>query len=198
MSGPVLPALAGPAEADRVVVLRAPAPGWFRRAVADGALVRAGDELGQLEVLGRVVRLTVPAGLRGAIALPPEPGPRRARIAVGHGQALVHLDPRQLAGATTTVVAAGPGQRAGGLVFVAPTSGRLYRRPGPGKPAFVEVGQRVEAGQTVCLIEVMKTFHRVTYGGGDLPDQASVVEILVGDDADVTAGQPLLALASAP
>ena len=60
------------------------------------------------------------------------------------------------------------------------------------------IAARVEAGQTVCLIEVMKTFHRVTYGGGDLPDQASVVEILVGDDADVTAGQPLLALASAP
>ena len=38
----------------------------------------------------------------------------------------------------------------------------------------------------------MKTFNRVTYGGGDLPARARVVEILVADEDDVTAGQVIL------
>jgi len=81
-----------------------------------------------------------------------------------------------------------------GLVFRAPTSGRFYGRPTPEKPAFVTVGAELTIGTTVCLLEVMKTFNRVTYGGAGLPERAVVVAILVADGADVTAGDPLLAL----
>jgi acetyl-CoA carboxylase biotin carboxyl carrier protein len=45
------------------------------------------------------------------------------------------------------------------------------------------------------LLEVMKTFHRVTYGGPGLPDTARVVRVLIADGDDVNAGDPLLALA---
>jgi biotin carboxyl carrier protein len=41
----------------------------------------------------------------------------------------------------------------------------------------------------------MKTFHRVTYGGGGLPERARVTAVLVADGADVTSGDPLLVLA---
>ena len=40
----------------------------------------------------------------------------------------------------------------------------------------------------------MKTFHRVTYGGADVPPRAKVRELLVADGADVNQGDPLLAL----
>jgi acetyl-CoA carboxylase biotin carboxyl carrier protein len=50
------------------------------------------------------------------------------------------------------------------------------------------------AGVTVCLLEVMKTFHRVTYGGADVPPRARVRELLVADGADVNQGDALLAL----
>ena len=53
-----------------------------------------------------------------------------------------------------------------GLVFRAPTSGRYYGRSSPDKPAFVTAGDELPAGATVCLLEVMKTFNRVTYSGG--------------------------------
>jgi len=75
-------------------------------------------------------------------------------------------------------------------VFRAPTSGRFYGRPGPGKPAFVTAGSELVPNATICLLEVMKTFHRVTYSG----DRARVREVLVEDGADVNAGDPLLAL----
>ena len=79
-------------------------------------------------------------------------------------------------------------------MFRAPTSGRFYSRSAPGKPAFVSVGDELGPNATVCLLEVMKTFHRVTYGGPGLPERAKVREIFVADGADVTAGDPLLAL----
>jgi acetyl-CoA carboxylase biotin carboxyl carrier protein len=77
-----------------------------------------------------------------------------------------------------------------GHVFRAPTSGRYYGRPTPDKPAFLTVGAELRAGATVCLLEVMKTFNRVTYSG----EPARVRELLVADGADVNAGDPLLAL----
>ncbi|RMH42590.1 MAG: biotin carboxyl carrier domain-containing protein [Deltaproteobacteria bacterium] len=78
------------------------------------------------------------------------------------------------------------------MVVRAPTSGRLYRKPGPDRPPFVEVGSVVEPGATLCLLEVMKTFHRVAYGGDGLPARARVVAFLVDDEADVDAGDPIV------
>lgn len=52
-----------------------------------------------------------------------------------------------------------------GLVAVkSPLLGTLYRAPKPGAPAFVEVGSQVSETDTVCLIEVMKTYTTVTAG----------------------------------
>jgi acetyl-CoA carboxylase biotin carboxyl carrier protein len=81
-----------------------------------------------------------------------------------------------------------------GLVFRAPTSGRFYGRAAPDKPPFVSAGEELAPGATICLLEVMKTFHRVTYGGAGLPERARVERVLVADGDDVSAGDPLLAL----
>jgi biotin carboxyl carrier protein len=169
--------------------LASPMPGVFRPAIAVGDVVRAGATLGTLDVLGRVARVVVPedAG-RGAIA-------DLADGAVGFGAVLVRLDRRvELGGdpvAETRPGSARDDAAAGGArVFRAPTSGRLYTRPGPDKPPFVAAGTELRAGATVCLLEVMKTFHRVTYTG----EPARVSALLVADGADIDAGQPLLAL----
>jgi acetyl-CoA carboxylase biotin carboxyl carrier protein len=52
--------------------------------------------------------------------------------------------------------------RANGLVRVeAPMVGVFYRAPQPGAPAFVEVGDTVAQGRTLCLLEAMKLFNEV-------------------------------------
>jgi len=176
--------------------VRAPAPGWFRLALAADHLVAPGDIIGDLEILGRAVRLVAPPALRGLVKLPP--GPAVARRAVAYGDVLfrvatdVSLGAADAAGASAS--AAERDRAAHGLVFRAPTSGRFYGRPTPDKPAFVEAGTELSAGVTVCLLEVMKTFHRVTYGGDDVPPRARVRELLVADGADVNQGDALLAL----
>lgn len=52
-----------------------------------------------------------------------------------------------------------------GMVAIrAPMLGTFYRASAPGEPPFVEVGQQVEADQTICLIEVMKLFNSIQAG----------------------------------
>ena len=171
--------------------VRAPAPGWFRLLVAPDHLVAPGDVIGELDMLGRIVRVTAPT-VRGIVKLPTaSTGTAPARRAVSYGDVLFTV--------ATDVAIAGvdaPKQAAevGGLVFRAPTSGRFYGRPAPDKPPFVVAGAELGTGATVCLLEVMKSFHRVTYGGPDVPPRARVREVVVADGADVNQGDPLLAL----
>lgn len=49
-----------------------------------------------------------------------------------------------------------------GEVIPSPLVGLFYRSPSPDSPAFVEIGDTVEVGQTVCIIEAMKVFNEIT------------------------------------
>ncbi len=70
-----------------------------------------------------------------------------------------------------------------------PMVGVVYLSPEPGAPPFVTVGQEVSAGQTLLLIEAMKTFNQIK-----APRAGKVVRILVASGAPVEYGQPLLIL----
>ena len=165
-------------------VVRAPAPGWFRRTVAADHLVAPGDVIGELEVLGRRIDVIAPQ-VRGLVRVPA--GVKLARQPVSYGDELFRVEAGEIAGVQPQTDDA---HAVGGLVFRAPTSGRFYSRPTPDKPVFVEAGTELSPGSTVCLLEVMKTFHRVSYDGAP----AKVRQVLVADGADVNQGEPLLAL----
>jgi len=65
--------------------------------------------------------------------------------------------------------------------------GTFYRAPAPEEPPFVDVGDRIKAGQTVCIIEAMKIMN-------DLEAEVSgqIVEILVNNGEPVEYGQILM------
>ena len=70
-----------------------------------------------------------------------------------------------------------------------PLPGIFYRRPSPEALPYVEEGQQVKAGQTIGLVEVMKSFHEVP------ADEAGVaLRFLVEDEEPVQIGQGLLDL----
>jgi acetyl-CoA carboxylase biotin carboxyl carrier protein len=164
-------------------ILTSPAPGVFQPSVGGGALVSGDASVGMLEVLGRNITLVVPAEVSGHVT-------GIARKTVQFGDPLAELVP----GAAVEQHATRPTPDAAtsltGPVFRAPTSGRFYGRSAPVKPPFVQAGDELAQGATICLLEVMKTFHRVTYAG----ERARVGKVLVGDGDDVNAGDPLLAL----
>jgi acetyl-CoA carboxylase biotin carboxyl carrier protein len=65
--------------------------------------------------------------------------------------------------------------------------GTFYRAPAPGEPLFVEVGDRVKAGQSVCIIEAMKLMNEI-----EAEVSGQVMEILVQNGEPVEYGQPLM------
>ena len=81
-----------------------------------------------------------------------------------------------------------------GLVFRAPLTGRIYFRPSPDEAPFVEVGDVIDRGTTVCLMEAMKSFNRIPYGGELLPERARVVRFPIEDGSDVDQDMPIMEL----
>jgi acetyl-CoA carboxylase biotin carboxyl carrier protein len=76
-----------------------------------------------------------------------------------------------------------------GHVVKAPMVGTFYRTPSPDAKAFVEVGQAVKEGETICIIEAMKLMNEIE------ADAAGVVKaILVENGQPVEYGQPLFIL----
>jgi acetyl-CoA carboxylase biotin carboxyl carrier protein len=73
--------------------------------------------------------------------------------------------------------------------FASPLPGVFYRAPAPGRPPFKSEGDAVAAGDTVGLIEVMKTFTPVLAEEG-----GRFVKFLVENEDAVMAGQPLYEL----
>ncbi|MBC3190356.1 biotin carboxyl carrier domain-containing protein [Pseudonocardia sp. C8] len=72
---------------------------------------------------------------------------------------------------------------------VSPIPGVFYRKPDPASPDFVKPGQQVTATDQVGLVEVMKSFHPVEAGV-----DGTVVEYLAGHEAEVDAGEPVVAI----
>lgn len=95
--------------------------------------------------------------------------------------------PAPLAEPAAAPVAAPPVPQ--GHVIKSPMVGTFYRSPSPGAKPFVEVGQAVKEGETVCIIEAMKILNEIE------ADRAGVIkEILVENGQAVEYGQPLFVL----
>lgn len=72
------------------------------------------------------------------------------------------------------------------LTIKSPMIGTFYRQSGPDKPIFVSVGDEVEVGQVVCIIEAMKLFNEI-----ESEVAGKIVKVLVEDASPVEFDQPL-------
>ena len=73
-----------------------------------------------------------------------------------------------------------------GHTLKSPMVGTFYRAPSPGAPAFVEVGQAVTKGQTLCIIEAMKLLNEI-----ESDVSGTIKSVLVENGQPVEYGQPL-------
>ncbi|MCM2395651.1 acetyl-CoA carboxylase biotin carboxyl carrier protein [Rhizobium sp. S95] len=88
--------------------------------------------------------------------------------------------------AAVPVAAAEPARNLANAV-AAPMVGTAYLAPAPGARPFIEVGSIVKEGQTLLIIEAMKTMNQIP-----APRSGKVVEILVEDGRPVEYGEPLV------
>ena len=111
----------------------------------------------------------------------PQPMPQYAQPAPAAPQALA---------ATSPAEAEPQGASYRGEAVNSPMVGTFYRSPAPGAKAFVEVGDTVKQGDTVCIVEAMKMMNQIE------ADRDGVVEaILVEDGEPVEFDQPMIVLA---
>ena len=72
------------------------------------------------------------------------------------------------------------------VIIKSPIIGTFYRKPSPDKDSFVEVGQNVEAGNVLCVIEAMKLFNEI-----ESEISGTIIKILADDQSPVEFDQPL-------
>jgi acetyl-CoA carboxylase biotin carboxyl carrier protein len=72
------------------------------------------------------------------------------------------------------------------VTIKSPMIGTFYRSAGPDKPSFVNIGDEVAAGKTVCIIEAMKLFNEI-----ESEVKGKIVKVLVNDASPVEYDQPL-------
>ena len=68
----------------------------------------------------------------------------------------------------------------------APLVGTLYFSPKPGEPPFIKIGDKIEPGQILCIIEAMKIFNEI-----ESEISGKIVKVLVDDNTPVEFDQPL-------
>ena len=122
------------------------------------------------------VQMAMPAGMAMPMQMPaampapapaPAPGPAAA--------------PAPAAGPPAELAA-----DAGLIEIKSPMIGTFYRKPSPDKDNFIEVGDAVKVGDTVCVIEAMKLFNEI-----ESEVSGRIVKILVDDNSPVEYDQPL-------
>jgi acetyl-CoA carboxylase biotin carboxyl carrier protein len=108
-------------------------------------------------------------------------------VAVQAAAAPAAVAPAAPAPAPAAAPAADPAPaRAKGDTVNSPMVGTVYLQPQPGADPFVKVGDTVQAGQTLFIVEAMKTMNPIP-----APKGGRIVEILVSDAQPVEFGEPL-------
>jgi acetyl-CoA carboxylase biotin carboxyl carrier protein len=114
------------------------------------------------------------------------------RVRVARGGGITHVAPPPViavappAAVATAAVATGDLSKHPGVV-TSPMVGTAYMGPAPGVKPFIEVGAKVAAGDTLMIIEAMKTMNQIP-----APRGGTVTKILVEDAQPVEFGEPLV------
>jgi acetyl-CoA carboxylase biotin carboxyl carrier protein len=121
-------------------------------------------------------------------------GEERVRISRGvsgaqHTAPVIHTVTLPLAGAPATPAESEVAAAPEGHVIRSPMVGTFYRSSAPGAKAFVEVGQAVKAGDTLCIIEAMKLLNEI-----EADRDGNVKAILAENGQPVEYGEPLVIL----
>ena len=114
-------------------------------------------------------------------------GPAQTYVPPAPAQLPAPSSPTSLGGNTPSAGQDNAAKQADNLITIkSPMIGTFYRSAGPDKPAFVNIGDEITVGKTVCIIEAMKLFNEI-----ESEVKGTVVKVLVDDASPVEYDQPL-------
>ncbi len=149
-------------------------PSGEQQLIRDLAQLLNDTGLTEIEIEKSGLKIRVARTVTLAAAVPPAPTPFAPSQGASPG-----------AGAPAATGAADPGKHPGAVK--SPMVGTAYRSPDPKAPPFVEVGARVQQGDTLLIIEAMKTMNQIP-----APRAGTVSAILVENGQPVEFGEPLV------
>ena len=120
------------------------------------------------------------------VAAPTQAAP--ASVLVGAAAASLAAPATGVAGGTANTAAAASTEPEGHVV-TAPMVGTFYRSGTPGAPSYVEIGQTIKQGETLCILEAMKLMNEI-----EADVSGTVKAILVENGQPVEFGQPLFVI----
>jgi acetyl-CoA carboxylase biotin carboxyl carrier protein len=126
----------------------------------------------ELPDLARVLVAAVPAASNSPAASGAAPAPASAQ-----------------SGEPPAVSAAAPAAEAGLHIVKSPIVGTFYGSPSPGAPPFVSVGDRVDKGQVICIVEAMKLMNEIESDAA-----GEIVKCFVTNGQPIEFGQPLFSI----
>jgi biotin carboxyl carrier protein len=174
----------------------APTPGYYSEQPQTGAFLIGGSFVGKLKILNQYYDLYLPRDVYGQVWAE---GKTDLVIPVEYGQELFRLnregslfDKRETEKEMVPKIKdAETGIPEEGFVVTAFTNGIFYAKPSPDAPPFVSLGQEIEKGKALGLIEVMKTFNHIIFQGTENSHQGKIKKIYVKDSQEVKQGEPL-------
>lgn len=136
--------------------------------------------------------------IRKKEALPQPPAPPMMMMQSSQPQAMYHSPPPPpppqaatpaSSGAAPAALPAPAKPKSSRPPLKSPMAGTFYRAPAPGAPAFVKVGDKVQKGQVICIIEAMKLMNEI-----EADQSGTVVDIIAEDGKPVSLDTPLLVI----
>ncbi len=111
----------------------------------------------------------------------------KQRVRVARGATAAPAQPILIAAASTAAADAAPDPASHPGAVISPMVGTVYISPEPDTPPFVNVGDQVSVGQTLLIVEAMKTMNPIP-----APKSGTVTQIMVSDGSPVEYGEPLM------
>ncbi|WNC17129.1 acetyl-CoA carboxylase biotin carboxyl carrier protein [Brevibacillus brevis] len=140
----------------------------------------------KLETEGAKVTLRKSTGTETVVVSQPVVQAPAAPVAVAPVAAAPAAAPAPAAAAPATAPAAPAAEEANLHKIVSPMVGTFYSAPEPGKPPYVQAGDKVNPNKVVCIVEAMKLFNEI-----EAEVNGEIVKVLVEDGQLVEYGQPL-------
>jgi acetyl-CoA carboxylase biotin carboxyl carrier protein len=142
-----------------------------------------------LELVKKIIKIAEDSDISGLAVqegeLRIEVKREKSIVSVAHAMPASHHAPAASSQAQASKTAE-PSEEEGMLLITSPMVGTFYRTPSPDSPAYVDVGDRVEPGKTVCIVEAMKLFNEI-----ESEVKGTITKILVENGQPVEYGQKL-------
>lgn len=151
-----------------------------------------GTDISELSFESEGNKVLIKKGISGIQHISPPMSPMVQYPMVNIPQAIPSAAPANVPAGAPVSESKGEGLGPNQVLIVAPMVGTFYRAPAPDADPYVQIGQMVEPGQVVCIIEAMKLMNEI-----ESEYRGKVVEVLVENAHPVEYGQPLFVVEKA-